>query len=64
MRTEIELNNGWRFAKIYNLGISENDAVTPEFDDCSWEKVCLPHTFNATDSVDRKSTRLNSSHAR
>jgi len=51
MRTEIELNNGWRFAKIYNLGISENDAVTPEFDDCSWEKVCLPHTFNATDSV-------------
>ena len=29
MRTEIELNNGWRFAKIYDLGISENDAVTP-----------------------------------
>ena len=51
MRTEIELNNGWRFAKIYDLGISENDAVTPEFDDCSWEKICLPHTFNATDSV-------------
>ena len=51
MRTEIELNNGWHFAKIYNLGISENDAVTPEFDDCSWEKICLPHTFNATDSV-------------
>lgn len=51
MRTEIELNNGWRFAKIYDLEISENDAVTPEFDDCSWEKICLPHTFNATDSV-------------
>ena len=37
MRTEIELNNGWRFAKIYNLGISENDAVTPELSKYSEE---------------------------
>jgi len=42
MRTEIELNNGWRFAKIYNLGISENDAVTPEFDDAHGKgSACL-----------------------
>ena len=46
MRHIIELKDGWQFTNL--------DGQTSE--------VSIPHTWNAIDGQDRKSTRLNSSH--
>ena len=51
MRSIIMLNDNWNFIRIENTGISETDAVSPNLDDSSWEKVCLPHTYNASDGI-------------
>lgn len=51
MRSIIMLNDNWNFIRIENTGISETDAVSPNLDDSSWEKVCLPHTYNASDDI-------------
>ena len=51
MRSTIMLNDNWNFIRIENTGISETDAVSPNLDDSSWEKVCLPHTYNASDGI-------------
>lgn len=51
MRSIISLNDNWNFIRIDNTGITETDAVSTDLDDSSWEKVCLPHTFNAGDGL-------------
>lgn len=51
MRNIIMLNDKWNFIKIDNTRITETDAVSSDLDDSSWEKVCLPHTYNASDGI-------------
>jgi len=43
-RTTILLDSGWRFARE-----DMRDAQNPAFDDSPWQKVALPHTYNAED---------------
>lgn len=44
MRTVISLNEGWRFIR--------EDAGLPETQPADWERVDLPHTWNAVDGQD------------
>jgi hypothetical protein len=46
MRQVQELDRGWRFRYDAPGGAKE-----PDFDDSSWEKVNVPHTFNADDGA-------------
>ena len=45
-------NADWKFSRLPENGrLSAEEAVTAEFDDCIWEDVCLPHTFNSEDGA-------------
>lgn len=46
-RKQVSLNDGWRFYKGAVL-----NAAAVDFDDGGWEKVDLPHTWNAFDGQD------------
>jgi beta-galactosidase len=46
-RTQTSLNDGWRFWNGDAPG-----AEAPAFDDGDWERVDLPHTWNAEDAFD------------
>lgn len=46
-RTEIPLNDGWKFTKG-DVG----NAYNIDFNDSNWETVCLPHTWNNLDGQD------------
>ena len=46
-RTQVSVNDGWRF---WNDDAPGADA--PAFDDANWERVDLPHTWNAEDAFD------------
>ena len=46
-RETLDLDPGWRF-----LGAEEPRAPEPGFDDSSWQRVDLPHTWNALDGQD------------
>jgi beta-galactosidase len=46
-RVEVGLNQGWRF----QLG-DASGAEQPGFDDTGWQRVDLPHTWNARDGED------------
>ena len=50
-RFQIGVNDNWRFHK----GGTEY-ANTPDFDDTKWDRVSLPHTWNATDPFDDDQT--------
>ncbi|QNA83537.1 glycoside hydrolase family 2 protein [Sphingomonas sp. So64.6b] len=43
-RLTVELDAGWRFTRS-----DVRDAANPELDDGAWDKVTLPHSFNAED---------------
>jgi beta-galactosidase len=43
-RTAIPLDANWRFARE-----DVRDAQNPAFDDSAWQKIALPHTYNAED---------------
>lgn len=47
-RQIMNLDHGWRF----HLGPTEGPQ-RPGFDDSDWERVDLPHTWNATDGTDK-----------
>lgn len=47
-RLRYTINEGWRF----HGGIAA-DAHQPGFDDGSWQRISLPHTWNASDSLDK-----------
>lgn len=49
-RVEKEINNGWTFS--YTGADSAEGAQAPGFDDSSWEKVSVPHSWNAKDTQD------------
>ena len=46
-RTQVSVNDGWRFWNDDAPG-----AEAPAFDDGSWGRVHLPHTWNAEDAFD------------
>ena len=46
-RQQVSLNDGWRFWNDDALG-----AEAAAFDDAAWERVDLPHTWNAADAFD------------
>jgi beta-galactosidase len=47
-RLRVSVNDGWRFA--YE---PSGEPATPGFDDGAWERVDLPHTWNAEDAFDK-----------
>ncbi|HYJ92278.1 MAG TPA: glycoside hydrolase family 2 TIM barrel-domain containing protein, partial [Pyrinomonadaceae bacterium] len=47
VRAKISINSGWRFWKGDNA-----DAANPKFDDRRWQRISLPHTWNAADPFD------------
>ncbi|UIJ45326.1 beta galactosidase jelly roll domain-containing protein [Sphingomonas cannabina] len=49
-RTEVALAEGWRF----HLGDAPAGAIAPGFDDGSWERVSVPHTWNRLGSYELK----------
>lgn len=51
MRSIIMLNDNWNFIRIDKAVLSENEVVCADLDDSSWEKVCLPHTYNSSDCL-------------
>lgn len=54
LRTVKELNDFWRFTKLpKGMNISKDYAISPEYEDTSWQPVELPHTYNSEDSVGR-----------
>ena len=54
MRTVRELNDFWRFTKLpAGMNISKDYAISPEYEDASWQPVELPHTYNSEDSAGR-----------
>lgn len=46
MRNVININNGWKFIKQ-----DEIKAIEKSYNDESWEKINLPHTWNAIDGA-------------
>jgi beta-galactosidase len=50
-RLTLNLNPDWRFIKADPPG-----AAAPVFDDASWARVSLPHTYNDVDTFDNWST--------
>lgn len=50
-RRRTSLNGGWTFLRSDALG-----AEAPDFDDSTWTKLDLPHTWNALDGQDGPST--------
>lgn len=54
LRTVRELNDFWRFTKLpAGMNISKDYAISPEYEDTSWQPVELPHTYNSEDSTGR-----------
>lgn len=54
LRTVKALNDFWRFTKLpAEMNISKNDAISPEYEDASWQPVELPHTYNSEDGAGR-----------
>ena len=47
-RLRVTLNDGWRFA--YEPA---GEPAAPGFDDAGWQRVALPHTWNAEDAFDK-----------
>ena len=47
-RLRVTLNDGWRFA--YE---PDGEPAAPGFDDAGWQRVALPHTWNAEDAFDK-----------
>lgn len=47
IRTDEMMNRGWKFARENAFG-----AEMPAYNDSKWEKVSLPHTWNAQDGQD------------
>ena len=35
------------------MNLSKDDAISPEYEDASWQPVVLPHTYNFEDSAGR-----------
>ena len=48
-RVQVSMNDGWRFA--YEPA---GEPATPGFDDAVWERVTVPHTWNAEDAFDKE----------
>ncbi|MGA7307056.1 MAG: hypothetical protein WBW88_19470, partial [Rhodothermales bacterium] len=48
-RTRLTINDSWRYAPGNIPG-----AAAVDFDDGSWERVDLPHTWNAQDAFDKE----------
>jgi len=46
-RSAVDLSDGWRF----HLG-DVADAALSGYDDAGWERVAVPHTWNAVDGLD------------
>lgn len=47
-RQIISINSDWKFSKLSE----KNDEYENSYDDSSWEKVSLPHTYNSSDGCD------------
>lgn len=48
LRTVKALNDFWRFTKLpAGMNISKDYAISPEYEDTSWQPVELPHTYNS-----------------
>lgn len=47
-RLRVTVNDGWRFAYA-----PTGDPASPDFDAADWQRVDLPHTWNAEDAFDK-----------
>ena len=51
-RTEIDFNTDWKFHLLPTGSAISSEAVeTSAYNDCDWESVTLPHTYNARDGA-------------
>jgi beta-galactosidase len=48
-RVQVSINDAWRF-----FGGEVEGAQNPEFDDSAWQRVSLPHTWNAADAFNKE----------